>query len=44
MDQISGTLYWQYIGSHGGLEKLDRRDAANFFLDIETPDYRDHDE
>ena len=33
--------FWQYIGSHGELEKLDRRDAANFFLDISVPDYHD---
>lgn len=43
IDQISGTLYWQYVGPHGGLEKLDRRDAANFFLDIAVRDYRDED-
>lgn len=37
MDLISGTLYWQYTDPHGHLAKLDRREAANFFLDIEVP-------
>lgn len=39
IDQMSGTLYWHYIGERGGLEKLDRREAANFFLGIELPNY-----
>ena len=44
IDQITATLYWQFIGAEGGLEKLDRRDVANFFLCIEVPDYRDEDQ
>jgi hypothetical protein len=39
MDQVTGTLYWQFIASNGGLEKIDRRDAANFFLGIKVPGY-----
>ena len=38
MDQIKGTLYWFFIGVQGGLEKLDRRETANLFLDIQPPD------
>jgi hypothetical protein len=41
MDVVTGTLYWQFIGTHGGLEKLNRRKAANFFLDIVLPTYDD---
>lgn len=37
IDHVSGTLYWHYTGEHGGLEKFDRREAANFFLGIELP-------
>jgi hypothetical protein len=39
IDLVRGTLYWQFIDTQGGLQKLDRREAANFFLDIEVPDY-----
>jgi hypothetical protein len=39
MDQVTGTLYWQFIDTQGGLQKLDRREAANFLLDIKLPDY-----
>jgi hypothetical protein len=38
MDLIRGSLYWQYTDAHGGLQKLARREAANFFLDIKIPD------
>jgi hypothetical protein len=41
IDMVRGTLYWQFIGTDGGLEKLDRREAANLFLGIEVPDYRE---
>jgi hypothetical protein len=41
IDLVRGTLYWQFIDTQGGLQKLDRREAANFFLDIEIPDYDD---
>ena len=41
MDIVTGTLYWQFIDAQGGLQKLDRREAANFFLDIKLPDYDD---
>lgn len=44
MDLITGTLYWQYIDTHGGLAKLDRREAANFFLGIEVPDFDRYEE
>jgi hypothetical protein len=37
IDIVKGTLYWQFIGTDGGLQKLDRREAANFFLGIEVP-------
>jgi hypothetical protein len=33
VDLVKGSLYWQFIDTHGGLQKLDRREAANFFLD-----------
>jgi hypothetical protein len=39
IDLVRGTLYWQFIDTQSGLQKLDRRDAANFFLDIKVPDY-----
>jgi hypothetical protein len=39
IDIVKGTLYWQFIDTQGGLQKLDRREAANFFLDIKLPDY-----
>jgi hypothetical protein len=39
IDLVRGTLYWQFIDTQGGLQKLDRREAANFFLDIKVPDY-----
>jgi hypothetical protein len=39
MDIVRGTLYWQFVDTQGGLQKLDRREAANFFLDIKLPDY-----
>jgi hypothetical protein len=39
IDLVRGTLYWQFIDAQGGLQKLDRREAANFFLDIKIPDY-----
>jgi len=39
IDIVTGTLYWQFIDAQGGLQKLDRREAANFFLDIKVPDY-----
>jgi len=39
IDIVTGTLYWQFIDAQGGLQKLDRREAANFFLDIEVPDH-----
>ena len=29
MDNVTGTLYWQFIDAQGGLQKLDRREAAN---------------
>jgi hypothetical protein len=38
IDLVRGTLYWQFIDTQGGLQKLDRREAANFFLDIKLPD------
>ncbi len=41
LDVVRGTLYWQFIDTRGGLQKLDRREAANFFLDIEVPDHDD---
>jgi hypothetical protein len=41
MGLVTGTLYWQFIDAQGGLQKLDRREAANFFLDIQVPDYDD---
>lgn len=41
MDVLKGTLYWQFIDAQGGLQKLDRREAANFFLDIKLPDFDD---
>jgi len=41
MNIVTGTLYWQFIDAQGGLQKLDRREAANFFLDIKLPDYDD---
>ncbi|MDB5610940.1 MAG: hypothetical protein JWP25_7840 [Bradyrhizobium sp.] len=41
IDLVKGTLYWQFIDTQGWLQKLDRREAANFFLDIEVPDYDD---
>ena len=32
----------QFIDAHGGIQKLDWREAANFFLaDIQVPDYDD---
>jgi hypothetical protein len=39
IDLVRGTLYWQFIDTQGGLQKLDRREAANYFLDIKLPDY-----
>jgi hypothetical protein len=39
MDIASGTLYLQFIYTQGGLQKLDRREAANCFLEIKVPDY-----
>jgi hypothetical protein len=39
IDLVRGTLYWQFIDTQGGLQKLDRREAAKFFLDIKVPDY-----
>jgi hypothetical protein len=39
IDIVTGTLYWQFIDAQGGLQKLDRREAANFFLDIKVPEY-----
>jgi hypothetical protein len=39
MDVVKGTLYWQFIDAQGGLQKLDRREAANYFLDIKLPGY-----
>ena len=36
MGLVTGTLYWQFIDAQGGLQKLDRREAANFFLDISS--------
>ena len=41
MDLVTATLYWQFIDAQGWLQKLDRREAANFFLDIKVPDYDD---
>jgi hypothetical protein len=41
IDRVTGNLYWQFTDTHGGLQKLVRRDAANFFLDIKLPDYDD---
>lgn len=41
MGLVKGSLYWQFIDAQGGLQKLDRREAANFFLDIQVPDYDD---
>ena len=39
IDLVRRRLYWQFIDIQGGLQKLDRREAANFFLDIKAPDY-----
>ena len=39
IDLVRDTLYWQFIDTQGGLQRLDRREAANFFLDIKVPDY-----
>jgi hypothetical protein len=39
IDVVKGTLYWQFIDAQGGLQRLDRREAANYFLDIKLPDY-----
>jgi hypothetical protein len=39
IDLVRGSLYWQFTDTQGRLQKLDRREAANFFLDIEVPDY-----
>lgn len=39
IDLVTGTLCWQFIDAQGGLQKLDRREAANFFFDIKVPDY-----
>jgi hypothetical protein len=36
MGLVTGTLHWQFIDAQGGLQKLDRREAANFFLDIQV--------
>lgn len=41
IDVVKGTLYWQFIDTQGGLQKLDRREAANYFLDIRPPHYDD---
>jgi hypothetical protein len=35
MNQMTGSLYWHFVGEHGGLEKIDRRELANAFFDID---------
>jgi hypothetical protein len=35
MNLMTGSLYWHFINEHGGLEKIDRRELSNLFLDID---------
>jgi hypothetical protein len=39
LDIFTGSLYWHFIGDHGGLEKIDRRGLSNNFLGINPPGY-----
>lgn len=35
MNQMTGSLYWHFVNEHGGLEKIDRRELANAFFEID---------
>ena len=35
MNLMTGSLYWHFIAENGGLEKIDRRELANAFFDID---------
>jgi hypothetical protein len=41
MDIFTGSLYWHFIGEHGELEKVDRRELSNSFLQINPPNFDD---
>jgi hypothetical protein len=43
MDISTGSLYWHFVGEHGGLEKIDRRELSNEFLAIKLPDFDRYD-
>lgn len=46
MDLFTGSLYWHFVNEQGGLEKLERRELSNDFLEIprefeDDPDFDD---
>lgn len=40
MDLFTGSLYWHFVNEQGGLEKLERRELSNSFLQI-PPEFED---